>query len=202
MLTSAHLLMWIHQYGYAGLSALLILGIVGLPLPDETILTAVGYLVFRGHLSYFPSLLAGVLGGAIGITLSYLIGSLFGRPLLLRVGRHLHVKEARLQRIERYFEKYGGVTLIAGFFIPGVRHITAIVAGVGGMPYPRFAVSAYTGVCIWVTLFITLGRFAGPQLEALREAFPVNDLWLALALAGLLCLLSLWGLWVWRRKRA
>jgi len=202
MLTSAHLLMWIHQYGYAGLSALLILGIVGLPLPDETILTAVGYLVFRGHLSYFPSLLAGVLGGAIGITLSYLIGSLFGRPLLLRVGHHLHVKEASLQRIERYFEKYGGVTLIVGFFIPGVRHITAIVAGVGGMPYPRFAVSAYTGVCIWVTLFITLGRFAGPQLEALREAFPVNDLWLAFAMAGLLCLLSLWGLWVWRRNRA
>lgn len=200
-MTSAHLLVWIHQYGYAGLAAILVLGIVGLPLPDETILTAVGYLIYRGHLAYVPSLVAGVLGGCVGITLSYVVGARVGRPLLLRLGRYVRLTEQRMERVEHFFAKYGSLSLIIGFFVPGVRHLTAIVAGVGGMTYRRFAIAAYTGVCLWVTAFITLGRFAGPQLEALRESYPVSDLWLAAGLAGLLCA-SGFGLWWEHRRRS
>lgn len=199
-MTSAHLLVWIHQYGYVGLAGILILGIVGLPLPDETILTAVGYLIYRGHLAYLPSLLSGIIGGGIGITLSYAAGAWIGRPLLLRLGRHVGLTEPRMATVERYFDKYGSVSLIAGFFVPGVRHVTAIVAGLGGMPYPRFALAAYTGVCIWVTAFITLGRFAGPHVAALREAFPVGDLWLSAGMAGTFCLVGCW-LWMLKRKK-
>lgn len=199
-MTSTHLLLWIHQYGYAGLAAILVLGIVGLPLPDETILTAVGYLIYRGHLDYLPSVMAGIIGGCIGITLSYAVGAWVGRPLILRLGRHLHLTERRMQRVERYFARYGGVSLIVGFFVPGVRHVTAIVAGLGGMGYARFALAAYTGVCLWVTAFITLGRFAGPQIAALRDAFPVGDLWLAAFMAGALCVAGL-GLWIRHRRR-
>lgn len=116
------LIPFIHQYGYFGLMGILVLGIVGLPLPDETILTAVGFLVYRGHLSYFPSLLAGVAGGAIGISLSYAMGAVIGRPLILKYGAILHLSEQKLAKVEGYFERYGGITLIGGFFIPGVRH--------------------------------------------------------------------------------
>lgn len=202
VLSSLHLLAWIHQYGYIGLAGLLVLGIVGLPLPDETLLTAVGYLIYRGDLQYVPSLVAGVVGGSIGITISYVVGYRVGRPLILWAGRYLHLTEKRFARVERYFERYGALTLLLGFFVPGVRHVTAIVAGVGAMPYSRFALAAYTGVCIWVTLFITLGRFAGPQILALRALFPASDLWLALIMGAALCLVFLTWLWAWLAHRS
>ncbi|MHB1629003.1 MAG: DedA family protein [Bacilli bacterium] len=190
----------IHHYGYIGLTGILVLGIVGLPLPDETILTAVGYFVYRGDLAYFPALLAGVAGGAIGITLSYLVGALLGRPLVLRFGRCLHITDKSLLRVERYLERYGSLTLFGGFFIPGVRHVTAIVAGLGGMTWARFALAAYAGVCVWVTAFITLGRFAGPQITRVTDNLPMPAVLSLLGVSLFLLLCSLIGWAAWRRR--
>ncbi len=181
---SEQIIQLVHNYGYFGLAGILILGIVGLPLPDETILTAVGYLVYRGHLSYFPALFAGISGASVGITISFLIGVLVGRPLILVYGRYLHITEKKLQTIEKYFDRYGGITLIVGFFIPGVRHLTAIVAGLGGMKLSRFMIAAYTGVCLWVTTFITLGRFVGQHITTIRMHAPY-DIWYLIGISTL-----------------
>lgn len=161
----------VHHYGYVGLSGVLVLGIVGLPLPDETLLTLVGYLVYRGHLAYFPAAFAGIFGAGVGITLSYLVGGFVGRPAIVRFGRYVRIREQELDRVARYLDRFGGVTVFAGFFVPGVRHVTAIVAGLGGMPFARFALPAYVGACVWVTVFITLGRFLGPEIDALHPQF-------------------------------
>lgn len=155
---------WFHHYGYFGLIGVLVLGIVGLPLPDETMLTAVGYLVYRGQMQYFPSVLAGMIGAIVGITFSYALGSFVGRALLLKIGGIFHLNEKRLQKTEQWLDKYGSFALFGGFFVPGVRHVTAIVAGLGNMSFRRFAFSAYLGAFVWVVLFITLGRFAGSQV--------------------------------------
>ena len=71
-------LAWIAQYGYLAIFSLLVLGIVGLPVPDETLLTFTGYLVFQGHLSLPMAFLSGFAGSACGITLSYVLGRTFG----------------------------------------------------------------------------------------------------------------------------
>lgn len=163
-MSSHYVLYLIHNYGYMGLSFILVLGIIGLPLPDETLLTAVGYLVYRGHLSYFPAVLAGIFGAAAGITVSYLIGRLFGRPMIVHYGKRIGLSENRLLSVEKFFDRYGGASLLIGLFIPGVRHITAIAAGLAKMDISRYAVFAYSGVCLWVTTFITLGRFVGPHM--------------------------------------
>ncbi len=144
----------------------MVLGIVGLPLPDETLLTAVGYLVYRGQMAYFPSVMAGMLGAISGITFSYVLGSLVGRTVLMKLGKFLHIKENKWARAENWLDKYGGFALFGGFFIPGVRHVTAIVAGLGNFTFRRFVFPAYFGAFVWVIVFITLGRFAGPQVES------------------------------------
>ena len=190
----------IQHYGYIGLTGILVLGIVGLPLPDETILTAVGYFVYRGDLSYFPAVLAGILGGAIGITISYLVGTFVGRPLVLRFGRYLHITDRTLLRVETYLGRYGPLTLFGGFFIPGIRHVTAIVAGLGGMSFTRFALAAYAGVCVWVTVFITLGRFAGPQIVLVTDSLPMPVVLCLLGVSLALLLCSLIGLTSWKRR--
>ena len=68
----------IAHYGYAAIFVLLVLGIVGLPVSDETLLTFTGYLVFRGQLKLVPAFLSALLGSGCGITISYQLGRIFG----------------------------------------------------------------------------------------------------------------------------
>ncbi|OAG95435.1 hypothetical protein AYW79_00555 [Ferroacidibacillus organovorans] len=158
----------IQHYGLIGIVILLALGIVGLPLPDETILTAVGYMVYRRELPYLPSVLAGMVGAILGITLSYAAGAWLGKPLLQRVMHIVHKSERSISRTSDQMERYGSYLLFFGYFIPGVRHVTAILAGMTRMSFGRFALFAYTGACVWVICFITLGHLAGPRIEQLR----------------------------------
>ncbi len=190
-MSSHYVFYLIHHYGYMGLSGILVLGIVGLPLPDETLLTAVGYLVYRGHLSYFPAILAGIFGAGAGITVSYLIGRLFGRPMIIHYGKRIFLSERRLLAVETFFDRYGGVSLLIGLFIPGVRHITAIAAGLAKMDISRYAFFAYTGVCLWVITFITLGRFAGPHLTIIEQFVQQKFLLSIVLILGLGALI--WG---------
>jgi len=160
------LLHWVAAYGPAALFVLLFLGVFGLPVPDETLLTLAGAMVRAGHLSLATTLLASVLGSMGGITLSYVRGRTFGLGVVDRFGRWMHVTREDLARVEAWFERSGRWVLMFGYFIPGVRHFTAIVAGSSRLPPPVFARYAYTGALIWATTFITLGWYVGPAWEA------------------------------------
>ena len=73
-----HVLAWIGQYGYAAIFVLLVFGIVGLPVPDETLLTFTGYMVFKGRLALPLAFAAALAGSLSGITISFTLGRVFG----------------------------------------------------------------------------------------------------------------------------
>ncbi|MFZ5447683.1 MAG: DedA family protein [Thermodesulfobacteriota bacterium] len=177
---SAHL-HWIETYGYLGVFASLMLGVFGLPVPDETILTFTGYLVFKGYFHPVPVLLTAFLGSICGITLTYLLGRTLGLSLLEKYGRYLHVTPERLAQAHQWFEKYGTWSLFGGYFLPGVRHLTAFSAGVSGLEYRRFAPFAYSGGFLWVAAFLSLGYFVG---EEWRKVIPQVHSYLLMLVAG------------------
>jgi membrane protein DedA with SNARE-associated domain len=74
-----------------------------------------------------------------------------------------------LARVEGWFERSGRWLLTFGYFIPGVRHFTAIVAGSSRLPVPVFARFAYTGAALWALTFMTFGWYVGPAWEAALE---------------------------------
>jgi membrane protein DedA with SNARE-associated domain len=156
---------WLQAYGPGGLFVLLFLGVFGLPVPDETLLTVTGVMIREGHLHFATAYVAAVCGSMGGITLSYTIGRSFGLGVVDRFGRWLHVSRADLARIEAWFEHSGRWLLTFGYFIPGVRHLTAIVAGSSRLPGAVFARFAYAGAAIWSLAFITLGWYVGPAWE-------------------------------------
>src|SRR5213592_1815882 len=100
-------LAWITQYGYLAIFSLLVLGIVGLPVPDETLLTFTGYLVYQGNLSLVTALLSGFAGSACGITISYILGRTFGLTLIHRYGKYLRITQAHVDKAHAFFEKAG-----------------------------------------------------------------------------------------------
>jgi membrane protein DedA with SNARE-associated domain len=187
---------WITHYGYFGMFGLLVLGIVGLPVPDEMMLTFAGYLVYRGQLHLVPTLAAGFLGSVCGITLSYTIGRVTGYFLIEKYGAKFHIKMDRVHQVHDWFHRMGRFTLTIGYYIPGVRHLTAYVAGASELEAPIFAIFAYSGALLWSASFITLGYFLGENWEkasAQVHGYLIGAFALA-AVAGALY-------WLWRRRR-
>jgi membrane protein DedA with SNARE-associated domain len=160
-------LAWVSHYGYSAIFCLLVLGIVGLPVPDETLLTFTGYLIYRGTLRAPAAAATAFAGSICGITLSYILGRTLGLSLLHRYGKYIHLTEERLAAVHEWFERFGRWALFIGYWVPGVRHFTAYVAGTSLLEYPRFALAAYSGALVWSMSFITLGYFLGEQWEQL-----------------------------------
>jgi membrane protein DedA with SNARE-associated domain len=185
------------QYGHVAIFCLLVLGIVGLPVPDEWLLTFAGYLVYKGHFHYLPTVAAAFAGSVCGITISYIIGRTGGLYLIHKYGRYVHLTQARLDRVHNWFERMGRWTLFFGYYMPGVRHFTAVVAGSSELEPHVFALFAYSGALVWVVTFISLGYFLGERWSTISEEIHGVLLWLTIAAvaAGLL----FW--WLRRRKK-
>jgi membrane protein DedA with SNARE-associated domain len=176
-----HVDQFLASYGYFALFGLLMLGIVGPLIPDETILVFAGIAIHRGEMQAVPALGVAIAGSLCGITLSYILGrtgvvyALHRFPLLdRRIGSHL-------PEAQKWFERFGKWTLFFGYFIAGVRHFSALVAGTSGLAPETFALYAYPGGCIWVACFLAMGYYLGEGWE--RMAHNLDTI--ALILAGL-----------------
>jgi membrane protein DedA with SNARE-associated domain len=160
---------WITTYGYGAIFLLLMLGIVGLPIPDETILVFCGYLISKGTLKPLPAWLTAVAGSWCGITLSYTIGRTLGLGVVHKFGKYLHITDERMERVHKWFDRIGHWALFVGYYIAGVRHFSAIVAGTSKLAFPHFIAYAWSGGLLWVTTFLTLGYFLGENWKQLGE---------------------------------
>lgn len=187
---------WIKSYGYVGLFASQMLGMFGLPVPDETILTFAGFLIYQHYLHLVPALLIAYLGSICGITLNYLVGRYIGWPLLHSYGFYLGLTDERINRAHRWFERYGKISLFVGYFFPGLRHLTAFTAGASRLEYRHFATFAYSGGLFWVATFLAIGYFLGEERHRLVPEIRFY-LWIA---AGLIALLALAASLVWRLR--
>lgn len=152
---------WILHYGSFALFCLLALGIVGLPVPDETLLVFVGVLIAKGKLPLVTTFLSAFLGSALGITLSYLIGFATEKLFIEKYGPWIGLTEKKIQKVRHWFDKIDKWVLFFGYFIPGVRHLTGYIAGTTQMSYKRFMLYAYSGALVWCITFLTIGYFSG-----------------------------------------
>ncbi|MGF9965239.1 DedA family protein [Bacillus rhizoplanae] len=186
-----HLTYFISHYGYFGLVVALVGGIIGLPIPDETLLTFVGYYIFQKKMIFSLALLTAWFGSAVGITLSYILGKTLGLPFLRKFGPKMHITENKIARTQKLFQKIGPPLLIFGYFIPGVRHVTAYLTGISRLSFRKFCLYAYTGALIWSFTFIKLGMVFGKNWHLIghsihRYAFILLVVLLVLALFVLL----------------
>ncbi|MFI5247639.1 MAG: DedA family protein [Nitrospirales bacterium] len=179
---------WIDHYGYGAIFALMMLGIVGLPVSDETILIFVGYLCFKGTLQLEPALATAFLGSASGISLSYAIGRFIGLPALLRFGHLIRLRPEHLAETQRWVERWGKYSLLVAYFIPGIRHLAAVILGASLLPPTVFARYAYTGALVWSAGFIGLGYLAGDEWIRLSPLLHRTG---TVALLMILCMLAI-----------
>src|SRR5262249_22896896 len=115
---------WISSYGYLGIFLLLMLGVFGLPIPDEPLLIFSGYLIFRGSLHPARVLLSRFLGSILGISVSFILDRFLGLRVVVRYGRVIVLTHDKLTRIHSLFIGFGHWVLMLGYVAPGIRHLT------------------------------------------------------------------------------
>lgn len=157
------LLDYLARFGTPVIFVAQLLGIFGLPIPDELLLTVAGALMRRGELSPTATMLAAIGGCMAGITVSYTLGRTLGCAAVRRITRG---HESAWTRAQAWFHRFGGWLLTFGYFVPGVRHVTAIAAGTAPLDYATFSAWAYPGAVLWATTFVALGYYAGDRWKA------------------------------------
>jgi membrane protein DedA with SNARE-associated domain len=187
---------YISDYGYAALYGLFFLGILGMPLPEETLLVFSGFLVSTGELSYIPTFLVCFLGSISAMTTAYWLGRTLGLPFIERYGKRFGLGYTLYKRTEEWFHRIGKWALPIGYFIPGVRQFTAYFAGIAKLPFPSFMLFTYIGGLFWSFLFVTLGKLLGDRWEQLFAVISRN---LALFFLIVLALIIVFS-YVQRRK--
>jgi len=149
------------SFGYLGLFALMALESASAPIPSEVFLPFAGYLVFLGSMNYIAavtvSTVAGVLGALADYYLALLVGRSFFDGLLSRVG----VKPASIDGAERWMNERGAWAVFLARFVPGLRSIISIPAGLLKMRLRTFVVLTLLGSLIWSAALIYLGLSTG-----------------------------------------
>ena len=186
---------WLDQYGNLAIFVILMLGMLWLPLPEETFLTALGILIRHCRLDPVATAVVAFAGTGVGVTGMYLLGRSVGYGVIHRFGRMVRITPQRLKRAHDWFDRHGKWTLTFGYYIPYVRHINALVAGASRIRYGEFALFAYPGGAVWVVTFLSLGYFVGDSLPMIVQQYrPIGLALLAVAVVVV-------GLYILRRRQ-
>jgi membrane protein DedA with SNARE-associated domain len=134
-----------------------------------------GERIESGFWSFVAMSLAGVLGNTVGSMLGWGIGAYGGRPYLERHGKWLHVGPERLQRADRWFERFGNAAVLLGRVTPVVRSFVSIPAGIARMDLGRFTVLTFLGCVPWCFGLAAVGWGLGASYERFHHAFRYVD---------------------------
>jgi membrane protein DedA with SNARE-associated domain len=177
---------FVTNYGYLAIFLLLLPGALGIPIPDELLLTFTGYLALRGELRLIPAMAVAVSGAVLGITLDYWVGRAAGARLSGESGAFFRLRPDKFKSLQEWLGRGGGWRLCLGYFLPGVRHWVAIAAGITKFPLSGFTRFAYLGVLAWSLVYILLGYFLGPEAGLLVERIGAHCRWASGLIVALL----------------
>lgn len=136
-------------------------GLVVTPfLPGDSLLFAVGAFAAMGSFNIYGLLAVLAAAAIIGDSVNYAIGNMVGEKVFLE-SHSRYFKKEHLERTHRFYEKYGGKTIIFARFIPIIRTFAPFVAGIGKMDYRFFLAYNVAGGLLWVLIFVLGGYFFG-----------------------------------------
>jgi len=160
----AQILAWVESLGYWGI----IIGLAIEVIPSEIVLGFAGYLVYRGTVSFEVAVICGVIGAILQQWLLYAIGRYGGRPFLDKFGKYLHLKSKHIDIAEKWFDKYGPMIVFTGRFVPVMRQVVSIPAGMARMNLWKFTWLTVLASIPWSILFVWLGRSLGDNWEDIK----------------------------------
>ncbi len=165
----------IESTGYAGIAFLMALESANIPVPSEVIMPFSGYLVFAGKFNLWWVAFWGAFGNLVGSLVSYYFGFYGGRKFLGKYGKFFFVTENDLDLADRWFQKYGTLTIFASRVLPVVRTFISFPAGIARMNVWKFSIYTFAGAFVWSYFLAYVGVIMGENWTHLEAYFRKFD---------------------------
>jgi membrane protein DedA with SNARE-associated domain len=147
----------ISSWGYAGIFITMTLESALIPIPSEVVIPFAGFLAYMGEMNIWLIVLVSSLANVTGSIIAYEIGKYLGRGFIERYGKYVLLNMGHLQLIERWFDKYGSLTVLFCRMLPLVRTVNALPAGIGKMNFPKFCIFTFIGSIPWNLALVFVG---------------------------------------------
>jgi membrane protein DedA with SNARE-associated domain len=155
--------------GYPGIIFLMILHSAAVPIPSEIIMPFAGFLVSTGRFNFFLVVLCGSLGNLIGASLIYWISHKGGKKLITKYEHILWVPQYELEKVQKFFYRFGTWAILIGRCIPVVATFISIPVGLSNVKYWKFAFLTFIGSTVWNILLIFIGYKLGQHWLVLKD---------------------------------
>ena len=176
---------FVHDQGYVGVFLMMALGSTVFPLPSELVVPPAAYWATQGRFSFWAVVLVATAGSWFGAAVSYWVARAVGRPLILRYGRYVFLPEKKWELAEAWINRYSVVGVFFARWLPVVRHVVSLPAGVARMKFVPFSLSTILGSLAWSWVLARFGQEvlgSDPRLlsdpDALVRALKAKLAWL------------------------
>lgn len=161
---------FINNFGYLGITLLIALENVFPPIPSEVILGFGGFITSVANLSVLGVIVFSSIGSIIGALILYYIGYFFNKEKLIkivngRIGKYLFLKEKDIDESDKWFSNKGGKAVFIGRFIPIIRSLISLPAGMNKMNLGKFLFFTLIGSLIWNSILVLMGRILGNKWD-------------------------------------
>lgn len=159
-----------NNFGYIGIGLLILIENIFPPIPSELILTFGGFMTIDTNMTIVGVIIASTIGSVLGAIILYYIGKILNKERLIKIvtskyGKLLRVKPEDIESADKWFDEKGNKTVFFCRFIPVVRSLISIPAGMSEMPLLKFIVYTTFGSAIWNTVLVLVGAFAGDKKD-------------------------------------
>ena len=155
-----------NEYGYLGIFLLIMIENIFPPIPSEIVLGFGGFMTKTTNLTLFGVILISTIGSCLGAAILYFFGYIINKDRLVsftksKLGRILSVKEKDIENANDWFLKHGNISILFGRFVPIIRSIISIPAGISKMSFIKFLFLTFIGTFIWNGILTIIGSILG-----------------------------------------
>lgn len=172
----------LQSWGYLGIFVCVLIGNVGIPVPEETVVLAAGFLAGRGILGLKEVIVVALISAVVGDNLGYLVGRTGGRHMLNRLTSSWRGFARRYVHFRAFFRAHGEKAVLISRFVAGLRFMAGPMAGAARMPFARFFVWNVLGAILWCSAVSYVGFLLGDQWEWMAGVVHRAGHWIMLGL--------------------
>jgi len=176
----------ISTLGYPAITVLMALESACIPIPSEIIMPFSGYLVFAEKFSFLSVIIWGTIGNLIGSIIAYSVGFYGGRPLIEKYGKYILISNHDLNLAEKWFKKYGGISVLFSRMLPVIRTFISLPAGITKMPLGKFVFYTFSGSLPWSFVLTYAGVIMGESWSDVEIYFRKFDWLIAILVISLI----------------
>lgn len=195
----------IENWGYLGVGLLIAIENIFPPIPSEVILAFGGFMTTKTVLNEVGVIISATIGSTVGAIVLYLIGRILNKERLEKIvsgkiGKVLRLKPGDIEKADKWFDTKGQKTVFICRFIPIVRSLISIPAGMSEMKIWKFLLYTILGSAIWNTVLVLLGKKLGDSWETVVNVFSEFS-HIILILLIILCIVGIWRFYTKKGKK-